>query len=56
VAATGWIGIRGDSVAAAEVEAGLAAEVTWRPTRVLADFFGPQATMHGFRLEKYQGP
>ncbi|KAJ7695269.1 hypothetical protein B0H14DRAFT_2650630 [Mycena olivaceomarginata] len=56
VAATGWIGIRGDSVAAAEVEVGLAAEVTWCPTRVLADFFGPQATMHGFRLENETHP
>ncbi|KAJ7874559.1 hypothetical protein B0H14DRAFT_2569236 [Mycena olivaceomarginata] len=56
VAATGWIGIRGDSVAAAEVEAGLAAEVTWCPTRVLADFFGPQATRHGFKAGEVSGP
>ncbi|KAJ7842527.1 hypothetical protein B0H14DRAFT_2586251 [Mycena olivaceomarginata] len=55
VAAPGWIVIRGDTVADAEAEAGLDAEVTWCLTRILAAFSGPQATMHGFKLEKYQG-
>jgi hypothetical protein len=56
VAATGWIRIWGDGFADAEAEAGLDVEVTWCPTHVLTAFFGPQATMHGFKLEKYQGP
>ncbi|KAF7371364.1 hypothetical protein MSAN_00772500 [Mycena sanguinolenta] len=37
-------------------EAGVNPEASWHPSRVLEDFFGPQAKFQGFQLEKYLGP
>ncbi|KAF7346241.1 hypothetical protein MSAN_01851100 [Mycena sanguinolenta] len=55
-ASTGWIGLRDEGIATAEKEAGVDPEASWRPSRVLEDFFGPQAKFRGFQLEKYLGP
>ncbi|KAJ7810266.1 hypothetical protein B0H13DRAFT_1667561 [Mycena leptocephala] len=54
IASTGWIGLRDNGVAPEEdledVETGPS------PTKTLPDFFGPNATQHGFTYVPYDSP
>jgi hypothetical protein len=54
IASTGWIGLRDDGVALEEDEDD--AESGPSPTRNLPDFFGPNATLHGFTYVPYDSP